>query len=374
MSRREALLSLLQGETVSPIPFSTYGVDRYSHPWMAEDPSFERVLKHTDEYEYILALHCSYYASFGYSDILELPDPEMVELESWETDDARYFRRTVHTPQGDLSCLSRLSHGLHTAWQLEYLIKDDGDIDKFLSIPFKPRMPDKALFLETRDLLGDKGLMEIEIPNPLCIVAENMIYEDFMVRSITMKDKMIQLLDRALELILEWLDLILPEGFGPVFRIFGPEYGAPPYMHPDFFEWAVLGYDKHMVDKMHQHGCYARMHMHGPVRNIIPHLVDLGVDMFDPCEPPPNGDITLDELISMVGTDIVLMGDIELDDIERNTPAEVDRLVAQAMDTARGRSRFICTPSAFPIGSPLPDLTAGNLIQFIDSCRKHGAL
>jgi hypothetical protein len=59
--------------------------------------------------------------------------------------------------------------------------------------------------------------MEIEVPDPLCVVVENMSYEDFMVRTITLPARIDALLDRAFELVYKWLEGLLVAGFGPVF-------------------------------------------------------------------------------------------------------------------------------------------------------------
>ena len=62
LSRREALLKLLkEKQIIGYIPFSTYGIDRYSHPWMAEDRSYNEVLKYTDKYDHIQVLWLSYW-------------------------------------------------------------------------------------------------------------------------------------------------------------------------------------------------------------------------------------------------------------------------------------------------------------------------
>jgi hypothetical protein len=75
-----------------------------------------------------------------------------------------------------------------------------------------------------------------------------------------------------------------------------------------------------------------RYHCHGPIANILDDMLALGVDMTDPCEAPPSGNITLRQLADRVGRDLVLMGNIQLDDIERAEPDKIDRLVAEAVD------------------------------------------
>ena len=246
----------------------------------------------------------------------------------------------LHTPLGDLTAHYTENDGVHTVWRHDLLIKTDDDMDRFLAAPFVPAPPDVAAFERTRQALGERGVMEIEMPDPLCLVVENMSYEDFMVRTVFMPEKIDALLDRAAELIYTWLESVLAAGFGPVFRIFGPEYAAPPVMSLKHFKKFVTAYDRPLIELIHRHGGYVRYHCHGPIRRILDEFLSLGVDLTDPCEGPPSGDITLRELADRVGRDLILMGNIQLDDIERAEPDKIDRLVAEA-DRRRGRPRAV---------------------------------
>ncbi len=371
-SRREALLTLLRERRTDYVPATTYGVDRYSHPWMALDPSFKRVLDYTDGHEHIFVLHLSYYASFGFTDVLGVSDPEAVERRTYRQDDATHYEFTLHTPQGDLTANYTENDGVHTVWRHDPLIKGDEDMDRFLSAPFAPSPPNVKAFEQTRQALGDRGLMEIELPDPLCLVVENMSYEDFMVRTLLTPAKIEALLDRMTELLCTWIESLLRAGFGPVFRIFGPEYAAPPMMAHDFFKKAVVGYDRPVVELIHRYGGFVRYHCHGPIASILDDMLALGVDLTDPCEAPPSGDITLRQLADRVGRNLILMGNLQLDDLERAGPDKIDSLVAEAVDTVGGRAPFILCPTAFPFSSPLPPLTERNLIQFLVSAEKHG--
>jgi hypothetical protein len=51
MNSRERLLALLRRQPIDRIPISTGGVDRFSCPWMIEDPSYKQLLAVSDEYE-----------------------------------------------------------------------------------------------------------------------------------------------------------------------------------------------------------------------------------------------------------------------------------------------------------------------------------
>jgi hypothetical protein len=61
--------------------------------------------------------------------------------------------------------------------------------------------------------------MEIETPTPLCLVVENMPYDQFMVRSLHDLSRIEALLDKASELIWRWLNRFPPDsGRLPVLR------------------------------------------------------------------------------------------------------------------------------------------------------------
>jgi hypothetical protein len=128
-----------------------------------------------------------------------------------------------------------------------------------------------------------------------------------------------------------------------------------------------------LVELIHRHGGYVRYHCHGPIRRILDEFLGLGVDLTDPCEGPPSGDITLRELADRVGRDLILMGNIQLDDIERAEPEKIDALVAEAIDAAAGRAPFILCTTACPFSSPLSAVTEGNLIRCLDAAERYGA-
>jgi hypothetical protein len=371
-SRRAALLALFREHRLGYVPATTYGVDRLSHEWMARDPSFQRVLDYTDRYDHIFVLYLSYYASFGVTDVLGLWDPGALHQEVQQEGGATHYHLTLHTPRGDLTANYTENEGLRTVWRHDALMKTDDDVDCFLSAPFVPNPPDLDAFQRLSDALGERGVMEIETPTPLCLVVENMPYEEFMVKAMQAPMRVEALLDRASELISIWLKSLLEAGFGPVFRFFGPEYAAPPMMSPQFFGRFVVERDRPLIEMVHRHGGFVRYHCHGPIARIVDDMLEMGVDMTDPCEAPPSGDIPLRELAQRVGRDMILMGNIQLDDLERAEPEVIDRRVAEALEEVGDRAPFILCTTAFPVTSPLPEVTERNLIQYLLSAQKHG--
>lgn len=375
MNRREALLTLLKEKrTPGYIPASTYGVDRYSHPWMAEDPSYQEVLAHTDRYDHIQAFYRSYYASFGLTDLLAVDDPERVTVERRRGEGMVITRYTLHTPRGDLVAEYKDIDGNKSTWRERHLIQTDDDIDAFLATPFRPQVPDVAEYRALQAALGDRGIVQVQVPNPVCLVIENMDYTEFMIRTRTMPEKIDALLERAQELILTWLQGVLEADIGDSFRIFGAEYCQPPQTRLSYYQHAVTQFDRPLVEAIHRAGKVVQYHCHGPIRALLDEFLALGVDAIDPCEAPPapTGDISLGEVARRVGNALVIMGNIQLDDLERAEPEQIDRLVAQAVEEVDGQAPLLLLPTAAPFVTPLPPRTARNLIQFLESARKYG--
>ncbi len=373
LTRREALLKLIkEKKNIGYIPFSTYGVDRYSHKWMAEDPSYREVLEYSDKYDHIQVSYLPYWWSFGLTDILEVEDPEQKEESIYQKGDTTYYHYTLHTPIKDLTAEYKRIKGNMSIWREDNLIKTDQDIDSFLSMTFKPKLPDIKIYKKLLLQLGESGIMQVQMPNPIGLIIENMGYEDFLLRVYTMPEKVDALLEKAQQIIMNWLDIILRAGIGESFRICGAEYCAPPMASPDFYHHSVTEFDKPIVKMIHGADGIVRYHCHGPISKILDDFMELGVDAIDPCEPSPDGDISLGDIACRVENSMVIMGNIELDAFDRASTEEIEKLVATAIEEAGSKAPFLLMPTSSPFISPLPVKTSDNIISFINAAVKYG--
>lgn len=373
LTRRQALLTLLkEKKNIGYIPFSTYGIDRYSHNWMAEDSSYRKVLEYSDKYDHIQVLYLPYWWSFGLTDILEVEDLQQKEEKTYQKGDTTYYQYVLHTPQKDLTAEYKKIKGNMSIWREDNLIKTDEDIDAFLAMTFKPKLPDIKIYKSLLSQIGDKGIMQVQMPNPIGLIIENMGYEDFLLRVFTMPEKVDALLEKAQQIIMDWTDIILKAGIGESFRICGAEYCAPPMASPDFYHHAVTELDKPIVKRIHEANGIVQYHCHGPIGKILDDFMELGVDAIDPCEPSPNGDISLREIADRVENSLVIMGNIELDAFDRATPKEIERLVAKAIEDVANKAPFLLMPTSSPFVVPLPKNTSDNIISFYNAALKYG--
>jgi len=154
---------------------------------------------------------------------------------------------------------------------------------------------------------------------------------------------------------------------GHLWRIFGPEYATPPYLPPALFEEYVVRYTGPMVAMIQRHGGFARIHCHGRIRDVLPHIVGMGASALDPIEPPPQGDVTLAEVRRQYGRELVLFGNLEIADIENLPPPAFETIVARALreGTAGPGRGMVLMPSACPYGRTITPTTLANYTTMV---------
>lgn len=149
---------------------------------------------------------------------------------------------------------------------------------------------------------------------------------------------------------------------GHLWRIFGPEYATPPYLHPAMFEEYVVRYTGPMVETIQRQGGFARIHCHGRIREVLPMIARMGAAALDPIEPPPQGNVQLADVRREYGGNMVLFGNIEASDIENLGPSEFEKVVAKTLQDATvcsGRG-FVLMPSSCPYGRTITPQTLTN--------------
>jgi uroporphyrinogen decarboxylase len=157
-----------------------------------------------------------------------------------------------------------------------------------------------------------------------------------------------------------------------LYRICGPEYVTPPYLSPKHFEQFVFPYLCDMVALIHEYGSKARIHSHGRIGQVLDMMLDTGADAIDPCEAPPDGDITLADVKKKATGKLCLFGNIQLKLLENGTTDDVRANVADCMNAAKDGGGYIIMPTAAPINIPLSPKTAANYQAFIQAALELG--
>lgn len=365
MNSRDRLLHVLTGRATDRVPISTYELVGWNpDAWENREPSYRRLM------DLIRAkTDCLYMWDSGSWGIA----PELLEVETWEDDGKTYTRRTCRAPRRSLTSLEVVEPRIKTVWVVERFLKDEADVHAFLELPFAHTPPDVRQFDERTEALGERGIIMHSVSDALCVTAELFSFSTFLLLCATERPLIRRVMDTVQAEVLAATEARLEAGFGPLFRVCGPEYATPPYLRPEDFREFVVAYDRPLFDLIHRHGKYVRLHSHGKIGRVLDAIEELGPDALDPVEPPPDGDMTLSEVKERTRGRITLFGNLELKHLEHARPAEVEALTRRAIEEGTPGGRYVIMPSAAPINIPLSPATEENYRVFIETALECGA-
>jgi uroporphyrinogen-III decarboxylase len=257
---------------------------------------------------------------------------------------------------------------VYTTWQVEHWCKSTGDVDKALSVPYQPADYDASDLGRVRAELGDHGLVMASVGDPAYLAADLMSFQDFLMWAFAATDHFARTVERLAERVMENLRRQLDCCVVDLYRIVGPEYFTPPYLPPAMFERFVVPHASAMTRLIHARGGKVRLHCHGKIGRVLDLVLETGCDGVDPCEPPPDGDLELDEVKRRCrARGVSVWGNLELKLLENGTPDQVRAEVRKVMSQAKDGGGFVLMPTAAPIGLPLAPGTEANYRAFIEA-------
>ena len=268
------------------------------------------------------------------------------------TDQGRGFRSTVtavKTPAGDLRSVCQESRdGQHTR-DVEYLLKNRKDVEKYLSLPIPDFRCDVKGFFDEVHRMGEAGVVMADLGQLAGYISKLCGSETFALLTCTDRDIIHAMCRRRQQEIISYLEYLLENGVGPYFHLSGEEQVAPLLHSPQDFRDFVVAYEKPIIDKIHESGGCVHIHCHGSIKKIFRDFVDMGTDVLHPFEAPPMGDIDPSEAKELARGRMCLEGNIQIDRMYTATPEEireeVEKLISIAFDDHSG---LIVSPTASP--------------------------
>lgn len=300
------------------------------------------------------------------------PRGEFFKTEKYIEAGCRCKRVTLTIAGRTMTSLTRRSPEVDTVWRTEHLLKNVDDLKAFLELPdevFGEEIDVTPLVDE--DLkLGERGIVMVDTEDPICAAASLFSMADYTVVALTEQKLFHRLLEKLSRHIYARTEKTAVEFPGHLWRIYGPEYAAEPYLPPQLFAEYVVRYTGPMVETIQKHGGFARIHCHGRIRAVLDHIVGMGAAAIDPVEPPPQGDVELADVRREYGQRLVLFGNIEYADIENTEPARFERIVEKSLrdGTRQPGKGFVLMPSAAPIGRKIPPRVLANYETMVREC------
>jgi len=379
MTRRQRLMATLRGEPVDRPAVSFYEIggfdidpDDPSEFNVYNDPSWRPLLQLAEERTDLIRMRNPVRSRSW--DPQAAPDPHgLVRVEEYTEDQWHCRRQTIRVGGRPLTATTRRNTLADTIWTTEHLLKSVEDVEAYLQLPqaFFAEQIDVAPLVEENTRIGDRGIVMVDTEDPICAAASLFAMEDFLTMALTEPKLFHRLLEKLAPPLYARTEQVSRDFPGHLWRVYGAEYAAEPFLPPHLFREYVARYTEPMVRAIKKHGGFARIHCHGRILAVLDAICDMGADAIDPIEPPPHGDVGLEFVRCVYGDRLVLFGNVELCDIESMEPADFRTLVERSLlDGTHGHGRgFVLMPSASPNGRQIPARTMKNyetMVQLVE--------
>ena len=220
---------------------------------------------------------------------------------------------------------------------VEHLVKGPDDLPALRCLiraflPAPEKIPDYAAFAAE---IGERGLTGMLVESALSYNAGDAYpQEQMMVAALDDPDFFNALIDIYHEPVMELVGRSLDRGARLISGKFFYESISMGWS-PEIYRRYFLPRVKDLVDLAHAHGAIYFHYDDGKVRDTIPMLREIGVDLLSTICPPPSGDVTPGEARALAGRDMCLNGGIDtVGTMWRGTPEDVDCAVRDAIAAA----------------------------------------
>jgi hypothetical protein len=340
MTGKERIMRIFQGKETDRPALKLWGArigQKLIHP--AYKPVYELATEMTDIMD---GASSKFNIYFGAGEDVKISYENKPLPDSHWADRVTYIR----LPDRRLRSVYRYSTIGHPGYDMEYFVKEPEDLKALLRIKYLPYPVDISSYINTVEKTGDKGIVLFSLDHAAYAVYRLMGSECFALMCMDERELIAEAVETYATRIREHVKTVLDTGIKPVFGWVGPELCIPPLVREKEFEDFVFNTDKSLCDLIHDAGGYVWVHCHGRVGKLLTRFMAMGVDVLNPIEPPPLGDITLKEAIEITGNGMGLEGNIEISSLLLGSEEEVRSLIRNTVIESRNSDRFILCLSA----------------------------
>ena len=161
MTSRERLFAALKRQPVDRIPIAVHGIFPYDPLFVQHvHPSYRPLINYVEKNCDSLEL---WSPDFGFF-LSDSMNGNYREEFSVDANGNTNKKMIFSTPKGELSAVLTQPPD-QPALITKFWIDDEADLNKFLSIPYRPLVPDMHSFHQRSDGIGDKGVVVVHLQN-----------------------------------------------------------------------------------------------------------------------------------------------------------------------------------------------------------------
>ncbi len=363
MNSRERMLTALDNGRPDRLPCQVHGwMDYYLNHHLDGMDWWQANAKFGMDYAIYVSPH------YIYSD---------ADMAQWRTDhrdlgidaDGNHrWEETIVTPKGTLHHAGARNE--ITAWEMEYLIKNEDDFRLWDAYCPVPTTVDFAPIQKVKDRLGDQGIIRSHPfspgqGSPWQSFAKLVGTQEAIMMAIDTPDFVHYALDVILQQTLKVTEMWVGTPADMVET--GGGAGSNTVISPKMFAEFCVPYDRQQHAALHEAGLKVVYHLCGGLMHMLDLVTQNGADGLETMTPPSmGGDCDLREASRRVGDKLFFIGGFDQNaGFEQGTPELARRQVFECFEATRDHAGYIIAPSDhFFYGDP------ANLQAFVDAAKE----
>ena len=214
---------------------------------------------------------------------------------------------------------------------------------------------------------GDAYSVQGFFVSPLSFLIHVYGIQDTLVGLLDYPDVCKKLLDGIAESCMIWVDTLVDTGL-PVVAVTAPFEGIG-FMSLDMFREFGVPFVSRVIKHVKKRGAFTYMHMCGYINDRIEELAGLGLDGIECFDPPPIGNVDLEDAVKRIGGKVFIKGNMDpVNTLYKKTPSEVYDDAASRIKIGYPTKRYILSTAC----SVSPDTPFENLKVLIKAVEDHG--
>jgi uroporphyrinogen-III decarboxylase len=343
MTSRERMLTALNNGRPDRLPCQVHGwMDYYLKHYLGGMDWWQAYEKFGMDYAIYVSPEYRY-------DERELANWDVRRVNLGKDEDGNiHWAETIVTPKGDLYSKGALNQ--YTEWATEHLIKNKADFEIWNEFYPVPAGVDFTLLRETKERLGDKGIIRSHPFSPgqgspwqsFCKIYDT---EQAIFMAMDEPDYLHYVLESILKKTLRvsemWegtpADMVETDGGA----------GSSTVISPKMFREFCMPYDKRQNEVFHKIGIKVVCHLCGGLMPMLDLVVESQADGLETMTPPSmGGDCDLREASRRVGDKLFFIGGFDQNaGFESGTPEKARQQVFECFEATKDHAGYILCPS-----------------------------
>lgn len=320
--------------------------------------------------------HLELQKRFGYDMIMDVglgagPDDPPSTTRVVSRNDEEWVAETrISTAHGDLTTRSVYPRST-SPWVVKPMITDpEAEVPALLATLKDPWRKDASHAEQVRSAVGDNGILAAgtAVPPAWWLYSRRQLDRailDFFDRTALVE----KVMDAFSEWALEWLKATC-EMVRPDLIMFGGSVSSMSVLSPDLYRRYALPFLRRAASVARSYGVFTGVHMCGRCRAALPILAEAGIDLIEPLETDPGGDVTLAEVKQAYGARFCLKGNVNtFETLARGTPEQVVTAAGRCIEDAAEGGGFILSTGDQVAG----DTPEENFVALIRTAAERGS-